>query len=257
MAAMGSRKASGSRAPLDRPPDLPSTPVAPMPFRPRYLVPMIVACALFMENMDATVIATALPTIAHGFGESPLRLNLAITSYLLSLGIFLPLSGWLADRLGARTVFSSAIVVFTLGSIGCSTVNSLPELVLARVVQGMGGAMMVPVGRLVVLRTIPKPELVAAMAYLTVPALIGPVLGPPLGGFIVTYFSWRWIFLINIPIGVLGLALALRFIPNVREQREEPLDAVGFAIASLGLAGTMFGFENVGRGIIPDEWVAA
>ena len=223
---------------------------------PRYLVPLIVACALFMENMDATVIATALPTIAHGFGESPLRLNLAITAYLLSLGIFLPLSGWLADRLGARTVFSSAIVVFTLGSIGCSAVNSLPELVLARVVQGMGGAMMVPVGRLVVLRTIPKTELVAAMAYLTVPALIGPVLGPPLGGFIVTYFSWRWIFLINIPIGVLGLALAIRFIPNVRETREEPLDAVGFAIASLGLAGTMFGFENVGRGILPNEWVA-
>src|SRR5262245_33536628 len=223
---------------------------------PRYLVPVIVACALFMENMDATVIATALPTIARDFGESPLRLNLAITCYLLSLGIFLPLSGWLADRLGARTVFSSAIVVFTFGSIGCSLVNSLPEMVLARVVQGMGGAMMVPVGRLVVLRTIPKAELVAAMAYLTVPALIGPVIGPPLGGFIVTYFSWRWIFLINIPIGILGLALSLRFIPNVREAREEPLDGVGFGIVSLGLAGTMFGFENVGRGIIPDEWVA-
>jgi EmrB/QacA subfamily drug resistance transporter len=223
---------------------------------PRYLVPVIVACALFMENMDATVIATALPTIAHGFGESPLRLNLAITCYLLSLGIFLPLSGWLADRLGARTVFSSAIVVFTLGSIGCSLVESLPQLVLARVLQGMGGAMMVPVGRLVVLRTIPKAELVAAMAYLTVPALIGPVIGPPLGGFIVTYFSWRWIFLINIPIGVLGLALSLRFVPNVRETREEPLDGLGFGIVSLGLAGTMFGFENVGRGILPNEWVA-
>jgi EmrB/QacA subfamily drug resistance transporter len=222
---------------------------------PRYLVPVIVACALFMENMDATVIATALPTIAHGFGESPLRLNLAITCYLLSLGIFLPLSGWLADRLGARTVFSSAIVVFTLGSIGCSLVDSLPQMVLARVVQGMGGAMMVPVGRLVVLRSIPKDELVSAMAYLTVPALIGPVIGPPLGGFIVTYFSWRWIFLINIPIGILGLALALRFVPNARELREEPLDGVGFGIVSLGLAGTMFGFENVGRGILPNEWV--
>jgi EmrB/QacA subfamily drug resistance transporter len=231
-----------------------------MPFgfaRPRYLVPMIVACALFMENMDATVIATALPTIAHGFGESPLRLNLAITCYLLSLGIFLPLSGWLADRLGARTVFSTAIVVFTLGSIGCSTVESLPQLVLARIVQGMGGAMMVPVGRLVVLRTIPKSELVAAMAYLTVPALIGPVLGPPLGGFIVTYFSWRWIFWINIPIGVLGILLSLRFVPNVREAREEPLDGLGFCIVSLGLAGTMFGFENVGRGILSNELVTA
>jgi len=224
--------------------------------RPRYLVPMIVATALFMENMDATVIATALPTIAHGFGESPLKLNLAITCYLLSLGIFLPLSGWLADRVGARSVFSSAIVVFTLGSIGCSMVESLPQLVLARIVQGMGGAMMVPVGRLVVLRTIPKAELVSAMAYLTVPALIGPVIGPPLGGFIVTWFSWRWIFWINIPIGLLGLALALRFVPNVREPREEPLDGLGFAISSLGLAGTMFGFENVGRGILSSDEIA-
>jgi EmrB/QacA subfamily drug resistance transporter len=223
---------------------------------PRYLVPMIVACALFMENMDATVIATALPTIAHGFGESPLRLNLAITCYLLSLGIFLPLSGWLADRFGARTVFTSAIVVFTLGSIGCSTVESLPQMVLARIVQGIGGAMMVPVGRLVVLRTIPKAELVSAMTYLTVPALLGPVIGPPLGGFIVTYFSWRWIFLINIPIGVLGLALALRFVPNVRENRDDRLDGFGFALVSLGLAGTMFGFENVGRGILSTETIA-
>jgi EmrB/QacA subfamily drug resistance transporter len=225
--------------------------------RPRYLVPLIVACALFMENMDSTVIATALPTIAHDFGESPLRLNLAITGYLLALGIFLPLSGWLADRFGARTVFASAIVVFTLGSIGCSAVNSLPEMIAARILQGVGGAMMVPVGRLVVLRTVPKSELVAAMAYLTIPALIGPLIGPPLGGFIVTYFSWRWIFLINIPIGILGLLLALRYVPNVRESREEPLDLTGFAIVSLGLAGTMFGFENIGRGILPDELVGA
>src|SRR5262245_1072451 len=178
--------------------------------------------------MDATVIATALPTIERDFGESPLRLNLAISAYLLSLAIFIPLSGWLADRYGARTVFCSAIVVFTLGSIGCSLVETLPQMVMAPVVQGMGGAMMVPVGRLVVLRTIPKSELVSAMAYLTVPALIGPVLGPPLGGFIVTYASWRWIFLINIPIGLLGFALATGFIENLREPRRDPLDGKGF-----------------------------
>jgi EmrB/QacA subfamily drug resistance transporter len=218
---------------------------------------MIVACALFMENMDATVIATALPTIAREFGESPLALNLAITSYLLSLGIFLPLSGWLADRFGARAVFSSAIVVFTLGSIGCSAIDSVPELVLARIVQGIGGAMMVPVGRLVVLRTIPKNELVSAMAYLTVPALIGPVIGPPLGGFIVTFLSWRWIFWINIPIGVLGLALALRFVPDVREPRGEALDALGFVLVALGLAGMMFGLENVSRGVLSNREIAA
>jgi EmrB/QacA subfamily drug resistance transporter len=223
---------------------------------PRYLVPMIVACALFMENMDATVIATALPTIARDFGESPLELNLAISAYLLSLAIFIPLSGWLADLLGARTVFCSAIVIFTLGSLACSAVETLPQLVVARIFQGMGGAMMVPVGRLVVLRSIPKAELVSAMAYLTVPALIGPVIGPPLGGFIVTYASWRWIFLINVPIGALGLALATSFIANMRETRTAPLDVKGFAIVSLGLAGTMFGFENVGRGVLPSRLVA-
>jgi MFS family permease len=180
---------------------------------------MIVACALFMENMDATVIATSLPVIARAFGESPLRLNLAITAHLPSVGIFLPLSGWLADKLGARTVFSSAIVVFTLGSVGCALVDSLPQLVAARALEGVGGAMMVPVGRLVVLRSIPKAELVAAMAYLTVPALIGPAIGPPLGGFIATCGSWRWIFLIDISIGVLGLVLSHCYIENVRESR--------------------------------------
>src|SRR5262245_34464369 len=223
---------------------------------PRYLVPMIVACALFMENMDATVIATALPTIAHAFGESPLQLNLAITAYLLSLGLLLPLSGCLAARFGSRRVFSAAIVVFTLGSIACAAVQSLPQLVAARILQGMGGAMMVPVGRLVVLRTIPKPELVAAMAYLTVPALLGPVIGPPLGGFIAEYYSWHWIFLINIPIGVLGLALTALFIPNTREPAREPLDLLGFFLSGTGLAATMLGFENLGRGVLPGSAIA-
>lgn len=209
-----------------------------------------------MENMDATVISTTLPVIADSFGESVLRLNLAITAYLLAVGIFLPLSGWLADRYGARTVFASAIVVFTLGSLGCSVVQSLPQLVAGRILQGIGGAMMVPVGRLVVLRSVPKPELVSAMAYLTVPALIGPVIGPPLGGFLATYASWRWVFLINLPIGILGFALALRFIENVHEAPDGPLDWRGFAWLSAGLAATMFALENVGRGILPTPLVA-
>jgi EmrB/QacA subfamily drug resistance transporter len=224
---------------------------------PRYLVPMIVACGLFMEHMDATVIATALPVIAHSLGESPLRLSLAITTYLLSLGVFLPLSGWLADRFGARSVFASAVIVFTAGSIGCSLSQSLPQLVLARALQGVGGAMMVPVGRLVVLRTTPKAELVSAMAYLTVPALLGPVLGPPLGGFIATYYTWNWIFLINIPIGAIGLVLTFLFIPNTREPRSEPLDLLGFGLAGVGLAATMLGFENLGRGVLPVPVIAA
>lgn len=220
------------------------------------IVPLIVACGLFMENLDSTVVATALPAIAQTLQENPLRLNLAITSYLLSLAVFIPLSGWLADRLGARTVFSSAIVVFTLGSIGCGFSHSLGELVATRILQGVGGAMMVPVGRLVLMRTIPKSDLVNAMTYLTVPALIGPIMGPPVGGFIVTYYSWRWIFFINIPIGILGVLLTRRFIPDVREDNARPLDVRGFALTGLGLAGLMFGFETVGRDLLPPQLVA-
>ncbi len=220
------------------------------------LVPLIVACALFMENLDSTVIATALPAIARSLNEDPLRLNLAITSYLLSLAVFIPLSGWIADRYGARRVFRTAIVIFTAGSIACGIAQSLPELVAARIVQGMGGAMMVPVGRLVMLRTVPKSELVRAMSYLTVPALLGPVMGPPLGGFIVTYGSWRWIFFINLPIGVLGIVLATLFIEDVRESERWPLDLVGFILSGVGLAGLVFGFETAGRGVLPDGIVA-
>jgi len=222
----------------------------------RFIVPLIVACALFMENLDSTVIATALPAIARSLQEDPLRLNLAITSYLLSLAVFIPLSGWAADRYGARRVFRAAIVIFTLGSACCGAAHTLPELVAARILQGLGGAMMVPVGRLVMLRTVPKSELVRAMSYLTVPALVGPVLGPPLGGFIVTYSSWRWIFFINLPIGLLGIVLATLFIEDVKEGAEWPLDIRGFVAAGVGLAGLMFGFETAGRGVLPDALVA-
>jgi EmrB/QacA subfamily drug resistance transporter len=215
------------------------------------LVPLVVACAMFMQNLDSTVIATALPTIAHSLGESPLRLNVAITCYLLSLAVFIPISGWTADRFGARRVFSAAIVVFTLGSIGCGCADSLAALVIARIVQGMGGAMMVPVGRLVLLRTVPKSDLVHAMSYVSVPALIGPVMGPPLGGFIVTYASWRWIFFINIPIGVLGIVLVNLLVGNVKETGRRPFDYGGFALTGVGLATLAFGFENVGRGALP------
>lgn len=215
------------------------------------VVPLVVACALFMENLDSTAIATALPSIARSLGENPLHLNLAITSYLLSLAIFIPISGWMADRFGARTVFRAAIVVFMAGSVACGMANSLPELVAARIVQGIGGSMMTPVGRLILLRSIPKAGLVKAMSYLTVPALIGPVIGPPLGGLIVTYASWRWIFFINIPIGILGIVLVTLLIENVREESVPPLDLRGFALIGLGLAGLIFGFETVGREVVP------
>ena len=174
------------------------------------IVPLIVAVALFMENMDSTVIATSLPAIAADIGTNPLALKLALTSYLLSLAVFIPMSGWTADRFGARTVFTAALAVFMLGSIGCAMASSLEDFVIARIVQGMGGAMMTPVGRLVLVRSIDKRELVNAMAWVTVPALVGPVIGPPVGGFITTYASWHWIFLINIPIGLIGIAFALQ-----------------------------------------------
>jgi EmrB/QacA subfamily drug resistance transporter len=220
------------------------------------LVPLIVACAMFMQNLDSTVIATALPTIAQSLGESPLRLNVAITCYLLSLAVFIPISGWVADRFGPRRVFSGAIVVFTLGSVGCGFADSLPALVAARIVQGMGGALMVPVGRLVLLRTVPKSDLVRAMSYVSVPALIGPVMGPPLGGFIVTYASWRWIFFINIPIGLLGIVLVNLLIGDLKETGRRPFDFSGFVLTGVGLAALAFGFENVGRGALPITVVA-
>ena len=178
------------------------------------LVPLIVAVALFMENMDSTVIATSLPAIAADIGSTPLELKLAITSYLLALAIFIPASGWMADRFGARTVFRTAIAVFMLGSIGCAMSGALSHFVVARFFQGMGGAMMSPVGRLVLVRTVGKRNLVNAMALLTMPALIGPMMGPALGGFITTYATWHWIFFINIPIGILGITLVSLFFEN-------------------------------------------
>ena len=220
------------------------------------LIPLIVACALFMENLDSTVLATSLPAIAHDFGESPVRLSFAITSYLFSLAVFIPISGWVADRFGARNVFRGAIVVFLTGSILCGLSNSLWQMVAARMLQGLGGAMMVPVGRLVLLRSVAKADLVSAMAWLTVPALIGPVIGPLVGGFITTYFHWRWIFWINVPIAILGLILVTLFIPAVREPRPPPFDTAGFALTATGLVGLMFGFETVGRDIVPG-WASA
>jgi EmrB/QacA subfamily drug resistance transporter len=223
----------------------------------RSLVPLVVACALFMQSLDSTVIATALPTIARELGESPLRLNVAITCYLLSLAVFIPISGWVADRFGARRVFTGAIVVFTLGSIACGMANSLMALVAARILQGIGGALMVPVGRLVLVRTFEKSELVRAMSFVSVPALIGPVMGPPLGGLIVTYASWRWIFFINIPVGVLGIVLVNLLVGDLKETGRRPFDLTGFALTGIGLASLAFGFENVARGALPSAAVAA
>ena len=215
------------------------------------LIPLIVACALFMENMDSTVLATSLPAIANDIGENPLALKLALTSYLVGLAIFIPISGWVADRYGSRTIFAWAIVVFMAGSLGCALSSTLPAFVLARFIQGIGGAMMVPVGRLVLLKSVPKSELVKALNYLTFPALLGPIMGPPLGGFITQYFNWRGIFLINVPISILGLILVLRFIPNIRESALPRLDVRGFVLLSIGLSVMMLGLSALGGHLLP------
>jgi EmrB/QacA subfamily drug resistance transporter len=215
------------------------------------IVPLIVAVALFMENMDSTVIATSLPAIAKDIGANPLELKLAITSYVLSLAVFLPICGWTADRFGARTVFRGAIVVFMLGSIGCALSGSLTQLVIARMVEGMGGAMMTPVARLILVRTVDKSELVVAMIWVTVPALAGPMIGPPIGGFITTFLSWHWIFLINVPMGLAGIVLATIHIKDVRAEYPDPFDARGTALAGIGIAGLVFGSSVLGLSLVP------
>ncbi|MET0567761.1 MAG: DHA2 family efflux MFS transporter permease subunit [Hyphomicrobiaceae bacterium] len=216
------------------------------------IVPLVVATALFMENTDSTILATALPTIARDLGIDPISLKLAVTSYLVSLAVFIPASGWVADRVGACTTFRIALVVFMAASIGCASSRSLAEFVLWRAVQGAGGAMMVPVGRMVVVRAVPKAELVRALSFLAMPSLIGPMLGPPLGGFIVTFADWRWIFFVNLPIGVLGIVLATLFIPDTK-QETPPLDVKGFALSALGLGGLVAGLAVSGRRIAPPE----
>ena len=217
------------------------------------LVPLIVASALFMENTDSTVIATSLPAIAADLGDDPIALKLALTSYLVSLAIFIPVSGWIADRFGARTVFRAALGVFMAGSLACAASDSLVAFVARplpagdrRRDDGAGRAPRHPAQR-------PEDRARLALAYLTIPALIGPVVGPPLGGFITTYFDWRWIFFINIPIGLVGIVLATLFIPNVREPDPPPLDRRGFLLSAPGLALLMLGFATTGGHLLPFE----
>lgn len=229
----------------------------PDAIRAARMIPFIVGCALFMQMLDSTVVATALPAMAAALGSTPVRLNVAITSYLLAVAVFVPISGWAADRFGARRVFIAAIALFTLSSIACALSRDLSQLVVARIVQGMAGAMMVPVGRVILLRTVPKEDLLRAMSFLSIPALLGPVIGPPLGGFMVTYMSWHWIFLINIPIGVLGIALVLRYVQEVREADAPRLDLVGFLLSGVALATLVSGFEALGHGLVSPLTVAA
>ncbi len=219
--------------------------------RLRVMIPLIVGCAFFMEGLNSTMIAVSIPAMAKSLGEDPLRLNLVITTYLLSLAVFIPVSGWIADKFGARRVFCAAVLIFAGGSALCGMATSLPMLITMRVVQGFGGAMMTPVGRLILLRSFPRASLVSAMNWMTIPAMIGPMVGPIVGGFLTSYASWRWIFYLNIPIGLLGGVLALWLFENFRAPSPTRFDLVGFLIAGVGLFFLEFGIENLGRPIIP------
>ncbi|MGO4716287.1 MDR family MFS transporter [Bradyrhizobium sp. 2TAF24] len=216
--------------------------------KPRTIA-LIIASAMFMEQLDGTVLATALPTMSRSFHVDPLYMNVALTAYLLSLAVLIPVSGKVADRFGSRTVFRAAIAIFTIGSLLCGLAPSLTFLVAARIVQGIGGALMMPVGRLVLLRAVPKKDLVAAMAWVLVPATLGPILGPPVGGMIITYLDWRWIFYINIPIGLVGMVLASRYIEEFREAEGTTFDFRGIILSGVALTCFMSSFELVGRGI--------
>jgi EmrB/QacA subfamily drug resistance transporter len=207
------------------------------------IVPLILAVSLFMENMDATVIATSLAAIAADIGSDPIALKLALTSYMVALAIFIPVSSWMADRFGSRNVFRAAIVVFMLGSVACAISGSLLEFVGARFLQGMGGAMMSPIARLFLVRSMPRHQLVDAMAWLTIPAMIGPIVGPPFGGFITTYFSWHWIFLINVPIGIIGIILVGIFLPETQRNAPRAIDFPGFFLAATTFSGWVFGLS--------------
>jgi len=204
--------------------------------------------------MDSTVISTALPAIAEDIGTTPIALKLALTAYLVSLAIFIPVSGWVADRFGARRVFAAAIGVFMVGSIACAVSGSLAEFVGSRFLQGMGGAMMTPVGRLVLVRATKKSDLVNAMAWLTIPALIGPMAGPPVGGFLTTYLSWHWIFLVNIPIGFAGIIFALTLLPEGEAPPMRRVDWRGFILAGTAASGIVFGLSVISLPALPPVW---
>lgn len=213
----------------------------------RRMLPWLAAVAFFMQTLDATILNTALPSMARSLGESPLRMQSVVVSYMLTCALLIPLSGWLADRFGTRRVFRTAIALFTLGSLLCALSPSLPLLVCARVLQGVGGALMLPVGRLAILRSFPRTELLKTLAFVSVPGLIGPLVGPPLGGWLVQVASWHWVFLINLPVGLLGLLVTARYMPDLRAPGPLRFDARGFVLFSLGLVMVSLALQGLGE----------
>src|SRR6202041_619969 len=213
----------------------------------RRLVPWLVAVALFMESLDTTILNTGVPTIAAALHVAPLSMKSVLASYTLSLAVFIPISGWMADRFGTRRVFASAIGIFTLGSFLCGITSNIHVLVACRILQGCGGSMMVPVGRLTVVRTFAKSELIRAMSFVAIPGLIGPMLGPIVGGLIVAYFHWSLIFFVNIPIGLAGLCLVYLHLPDSREEHSNPLDLAGLILFGAGIALLSYVLEVFGE----------
>lgn len=211
------------------------------------ILPWLVAIAFFMEALDTTILNTAVPIVADALGVAPLSMKSVLSSYTLSLAVFIPVSSWVADRFGTRRVFAGAIGIFTLGSLFCGLAQGIHQLVACRILQGCGGAMMVPVGRLTLVRTFPKSELIQAMTFVAIPALIGPMLGPLVGGIIVGWFHWRVIFFVNLPIGIAGLYLVYRNLPDYRAERSDPLDFIGLILFSSGVALLSYVLEVFGE----------
>jgi EmrB/QacA subfamily drug resistance transporter len=224
--------------------------------RLRLIIPAVVAVAFLMEQLDQTIIVTAIPQMAKDLTVSPLAMNLAVTTYILALAIFIPVSGWFADRFGARRIFVLALTIFTLGSVLCGVAQNFPMLIVTRAMQGFGGAMMTPVGRLILIRSFPRSQLIAAMTYMTLPAILGPVIGPLLGGALTTYFSWRWVFFVNIPFGLIGIAMAIRFLEDRKSDASAKFDFPGFLMVGIGFCLLEYGIENVGRPTIPLQAIA-
>ncbi len=214
--------------------------------RPSIYVTSLIAGAFFMENLDGTIIATALPQMARSFHVGAVNLNIGMTAYLITLAVFIPISGWVADRFGSRTVFAAAIAIFTMSSLFCSMAHTLTQFTLMRILQGLGGAMMVPVGRLIVLRNTPKERLAQTIAYISWPGLSALVLGPPIGGFITTYASWHWIFIMNLPLGIAAFILTMLWIENVVTHEQHPFDWLTFIFGALASVGAVYGMEKLG-----------
>jgi len=218
------------------------------------LLVLLVSIGFFMQGLDTTIINTALPAIALSLQEDPLRMHSVVVAYVLSVAVCIPLSGWLADRFGVRNTYFSAIIIFTLASIGCAVSNSLNELLLYRVLQGIGGALLLPVGRLAMLKIIPRTQFLAAMSLMSLAGLIGPLIGPTLGGWMVEYLSWQWVFLINLPIGLLGTLITFKAMPNVTEPDVAKFDYAGFVMLVVAMVGLCLGIENFANPQYPLWW---